>query len=172
MTAFAPLFRAGACAALLLPVSALPTMSAPADLARVQSYLGNWQGQGVVIGAEVQQMPCQLEFRPGNRDRVVFNGLCILGGLPVPIAGTLVYSEASQQYEAAMSSSGYTVAAVGQERGRNLIFNLRERETDDGGEEFSVTARLQLTEDQIDVEFYIVHVETGDNLRGEVPLTR
>ena len=173
MTNFASLSRAAALAGLLAVSGAAPTLAAPADVALLQSYIGEWRGRGVLIGANTETVVCRMSLTQGNQEKVNYNGRCTLAGTQLSVAGTMAYIEASRRFEAAMSSNAtFTGIAVGQKRGNGLIFNLRERDKDEEGKDLNISAQIRLDGDAIDVVFEVVYVESGDSLRAEVPFSR
>ena len=175
MTIFGPLTRAAALAGLLLSATAgiAPAMAAPADVALLKSYIGEWRGRGVMIGANEETVVCRLSLSEGNQDKVNYNGRCALAGTNLSVAGTLAYVDASRRFEAAMTSNAtFTGIAVGQKRGSGLIFNLRERDQDEEGKDLSISAQIQLNPSDIQVTFEIVYIDSGDSLRAEVPFSR
>ena len=175
MTIPGPLTRAVALVGLLLSagLATAPAIAAPADVALLKSYIGEWRGRGVLIGAERESVACRLTLSEGNQDKVNYSGRCTLAGNTLSVAGTLAYVEASRRFEAAMTSNAtFNGIAVGQKRGSGLVFNLRERETDEEGKEFNITSQIRLTDEQIDVSFEVIYIESGDSLRAEVPLSR
>jgi hypothetical protein len=175
MKTFGSLTRAAALAGLLLSAVAgsVPAMAAPADVALLKSYIGEWRGRGVVIGASEESVVCRLSLTEGNGDKVNYNGRCALAGTNLSVAGTIAYIDASRRYEAAMTSNAtFTGIAVGQKRGSGLIFNLRERDQDEEGKDLNISAQIQLNNNDIQVSFEVVYVESGDSLRAEVPFSR
>lgn len=175
MTFFGPLLRAVALAGLLVTGAAVtaPAVAGPADVALLQSYIGNWRGRGVLVGANSETVVCRLALTSGNQDKVNYNGRCTLAGTQLSVAGTMAYIESSKRFEAAMSSNAtFTGIAVGQKRGGGLVFNLRERDQDDEGKDLTISAQIILNNDAISVVFEVVYVESGDSLRAEVPFTK
>jgi len=175
MTIFGPLTRAATLAGLLLAgaAAAMPAAAAPADVALLKSYIGDWRGRGTLVGANTESVVCRLSLTPGNQDKVNYNGRCALAGTNLSVAGTLAYVESARRYEAAMTSNAtFTGIAVGQKRGSGLVFNLRERDQDETGKELSITAQIHLSQDTIKVVFDVVYVESGDSLHAEVPFSR
>jgi len=173
MTKLGPLWRAAAVAGLLALSGAAPAAAAPADVALLKSYIGEWRGRGVLIGANTETVVCRMSLTQGNQDKVNYNGRCTLAGTQLSVAGTMAYIEASRRYEAAMSSNAtFTGVAVGQKRGSGLVFNLRERDKDEEGKDLNISAQIKLQGDNIEVVFEVVYVESGDSLRAEVPFSR
>ena len=150
-----------------------PAFAGPAEVELLKSYIGDWRGRGTLTGANVETVVCRLALTAGNQDKVNYNGRCSLAGTQLTVAGTMAYIEASRRYEAVMSSNAtFNGVAVGQKRGRGLIFNLRERDEDEDGKELAISAQINLAQDAIGVVFDVIYVENGDSLRAEVPFTR
>lgn len=173
MINFASLSRAAALAGLLAVSGAAPALAAPADVALLQSYIGEWRGRGVLIGANTETVVCRMSLTQGNQQKVNYSGRCTLAGTQLSVAGTMAYVESSRRFEAAMSSNAtFTGIAVGQKRGNGLVFNLRERAPDEEGKDMNISAQIALNADAISVSFEVVYVETGDSLTAQVPFTR
>ncbi|HEV7344205.1 MAG TPA: hypothetical protein VGN60_01040 [Devosia sp.] len=173
MTKLGSLWRSLALVGLLGAGGVAPAVAAPADVALLKSYIGDWRGRGVLVGANTETVVCRLSLTQGNQDKVNYSGRCTLAGTQLSVAGTMAYIEASRRYEAAMSSNAtFTGLAVGQKRGGGLVFNLRERDQDEEGKDLSIAAQITLQEEAIKVVFEVVYVESGDSLRAEVPFSR
>jgi hypothetical protein len=150
-----------------------PAFAGPKEVALVKSYIGEWRGRGILVGANTETIVCRMTVTQGNQDKVNYNGRCSLAGTQLSVAGTMAYIEANKRYEAVMSSNAtFSGVAVGQKRGNNLIFNLRERDEDEKGKELAITSQITLAKDTINVVFDVVYVENGASLHAEVPLTR
>ena len=166
-------FARAAVLAGLSTLSVAPALAGPDEVALLQSYLGDWRGRGVLIGADSETVVCRLSLTQGNQDKVNYNGRCTLAGTQLSVAGTVAYIEANKRYEAAMTTNAtFNGIAIGQKRGNGLVFNLRERDEDETGKDINITSQITLKPDAIGVVFEIVYVESGDNLRAEVPFTR
>lgn len=175
MTTLGLLTRAVAMAGLLIAgVGAMtPAFAAPADVALLKSYIGEWRGRGTLVGASQESVVCRLSLTEGNQDKVNYNGRCTMAGTTLSVAGTMAYVEASKRFEAAMTSNAtFNGIAVGQKRGGGLIFNLRERETDEEGKDLNISSVIRLSNEAIEVSFDVVYVESGDSLRAQVPFSR
>ena len=175
MTFFGPLSRALALACLLVTGGAAtaPALAGPAEVALLNSYVGDWRGRGTLTGANTETVVCRLSLTQGNDDKVNYNGRCTLAGTQLSVAGTMVYVEASKRFEAAMSSNAtFTGIAVGQKRGGGLVFNLRERDQDEEGKDLNISAQISLNDNAINVTFDVVYVDSGDSLRAEVPFSK
>ncbi|MDB5615235.1 MAG: hypothetical protein JWQ22_2888 [Devosia sp.] len=165
--------RALALASLIAIGAVAPALAAPADVALIQSYIGEWRGRGVLIGATTETVVCRMSVTQGNQDKVNYSGRCSLAGTQLSVAGTMAYVEASKRFEAAMSSNAtFTGIAVGQKRGDGMVFNLRERDEDEEGKDLNITAQINLRPAAMEVTFSVVYVESGDSLRAEVPFTK
>ncbi len=173
MTFFGPLSRALALGLLIAGAPALPAYAAPADVALLKSYIGEWRGRGTVTGANSETVVCRLSLKPGNQDKVNYTGRCTVAGSQLSMNGTIAYVDASKRYEAAMTSNvAFSGIAVGLKRGGGLIFNLRERDQDEEGKEIGITAQIALNANAIDVNFEVMYIATGEYLRAEVPFSK
>ncbi|MET3925487.1 hypothetical protein [Devosia sp. 2618] len=175
MSIFGVLSRAMAVATVVAAMggAVAPAIAAPADVALIKSYIGEWRGRGTLVGATTETVVCRLSLTQGNQDKVNYSGRCTLAGTQLSVAGTMAYVEANKRYEAAMTSNAtFTGIAVGQKRAGGLVFNLREREQDEHGKPLNITAQIFLRPDAITVAFEVVYVENGDNLRADVPFTK
>lgn len=174
---FGPLARAAALAGLLVvtPMAVAPAMAAQADVALLKSYLGTWKGRGQLIGAESESVVCRLSLSEGNADKVNYSGRCTLAGTTLSVNGTLAYIDSSSRYEAAMTSNvTFTGTAIGKKTGDGILFNLRERNKDEEGNDLTVTAAIALKGkgSAIQVDFNVVFNATGDTLKASVPFTK
>lgn len=175
MTFLGPLSRAVALAgcAMLGGAASAPAYAGPAEVALLKSYLGEWRGRGTLVGSDSETVVCRLSLTQGNQDKVNYSGRCTLAGSQLAVAGTMAYIEASKRYEAAMSSNAtFTGIAVGQKRGNNLVFNLRERDQDEEGKDLNISAQISLSANAIGVVFEVVYLESGESLRAEVPFSK
>lgn len=175
MTTLGLLTRAIAMTGLVFSGAAAltPVYAAPADVALLKSYIGEWRGRGTLVGASQESVVCRLSLTEGNQDKVNYNGRCTMAGTTLSVAGTMAYVEASKRFEAAMTSNAtFNGLAVGQKRGGGLVFNLRERETDEEGKDLNISSVIRLSNEAIEVSFDVVYVESGDSLRAQVPFSR
>jgi hypothetical protein len=173
MTFFGPLARALALGLLIVGAPALPAYAAPADVALLKSYIGEWRGRGTITGANSETVVCRLSLKPGNQDKVNYTGRCTVAGSQLSMNGTIAYVDASKRYEAAMTSNvAFSGIAVGLKRGGGLVFNLRERDQDEEGKEIGITAQIALNANAIDVNFEVMYIATGEYLRAEVPFSK
>jgi hypothetical protein len=168
-----PLSRAVALAGLLIVApAAAPAMAAPADIALLKSYIGDWRGRGTLTGENSETVVCRLSLQDGNEDKINYSGRCAIAGTNLSINGTLAYIDELRRYEAAMTSNAsFSGIAVGQKRGDGVVFNLRERERSEG-EDLTITAQIALNGGDINVEFQVVYESTGQTIRASVPFSK
>ena len=175
MKLFGPLSRSIALAGLLVatPMAAAPAFAAKADVDLLKSYIGSWKGRGVLVGAETESVVCRLTLSDGNSDKVNYSGRCTLAGTSLAVNGTLAYNDGAKRFEAAMTSNvTFSGLAVGKKQGDAVVFNLKERNKDEDGNDLTVTAMITLRADKINVGFNVVFNATGDSLKADVPFTK
>ena len=174
MKFFGPLSRTLALAGLFsVALFSAPAMAAKADVALLQSYIGDWKGRGQLVGAESETVVCRLTLSQGNADKVNYSGRCSMAGNALSVAGTLAYNDSKRQYEAAMTSNAtFQGLAVGKKSGNGVVFNLRETGEDDNGKPVTITAQIALNSGKINVNFNIVFNETGEQLKASVPFSK
>jgi hypothetical protein len=177
MKLFGPLLRIIALAGLLAatPMAVAPALAAPADVALLKSYIGSWKGRGTLIGAESESVVCRLSLSEGNGEKVNYSGRCSLAGTALSVNGTLAFNDSARRYEAAMTSNvTFSGLAVGKKSGDGIIFNLKERNKDEAGNDLTVTAAIALkgAGKNILVEFQVIFNATGEMLKASVPFTK
>jgi hypothetical protein len=175
MTRFGPLWRTIALVGLLLSAlsAATPAYAGAAEVALLKAYLGTWNGRGTLTGANSETVRCKLTLKEGNNDKVNYSGRCTLAGTNLSINGTLAYVDANGRYEAAMTSNAtFSGIAVGQKSGDGVVFNLQERDTDEEGNDMTITAAIALKGGAISVQFQVVYIETGDTIKASVPFSQ
>jgi hypothetical protein len=169
-----PLSRAVTLAGALfaMPFAAAPTQAGPAEVALLQSYIGEWRGRGTMTGDRSETVVCNLRLNQGNQDKVNYSGRCALAGTTLSVNGTLAYIDNLGRFEAAMTSNAsFSGIAVGQRRGDGVVFNLRERDQAEG-EPVTITSQIALSGGAINVQFNVVFEESGDRLAASVPFSR
>lgn len=175
MKLYGPLARLVAFAGLVFAtaLAPAPALAGPAELALLESYVGAWKGRGQLIGAETETVVCRLSITNGNAGKVNYSGRCAMAGTNLSVNGTMAYIDAARRFEAAMTSNvTFTGVAVGQRRGDGIVFNLRERQTDNEGRPMTITASITLNKGKILVDFNVVFNQTGDTLTASVPFTQ
>ncbi|WP_323013053.1 heme-binding beta-barrel domain-containing protein [Devosia sp.] len=163
-----------AMAVLALAQMVVPAAAAEAELALLSSYVGNWQGEGALVGGDKPEpFRCRLNISRGNQQKVNYTGRCTLVNATLSISGTIAYNDAARQYEAVMSSNaGYTGLAIGRRGNNQISFDLRERQKDRGGSDVRIGSRILLIGDSITVDFEVEFNNSGDVLTASVPFER
>lgn len=151
-----------------------PVMAGQAELERLLYYIGNWRGEGVLVGGEEPEpFRCRLTVAKGTQTKINYTGRCSLINMNLSVSGTIAFDDASQRYQAAMSSNaGFTGLAVGQERGDRISFDLAERQTDRGGNDVRIGSRLELAGEIITVDFEVEFNNSGEILTARVPFAK
>lgn len=158
----------------LAALSALPASAGEAELAVLTSYVGNWQGEGALVGGDKPEpFRCRLAIAKGNQSKVTYTGRCSLISANLSISGTIAYNDAQQQYEAAMSSNaGFTGLAIGKLAGQKIAFDLREQQKDRSGSDVRIGSQIVLVDGGITVNFEVEFNDSGDVLTASVPFAR
>ena len=174
MISVRPLSRTVALAGLLsAALFSGPVLAAKADVELLQSYIGSWRGKGQMVGPERETVVCRLNLTPGNQDKVNYSGRCSMAGTNLSVSGTLAYNDSAKRFEAAMSSNAtFSGLAVGRKSGNSLVFNLREREKDQEGNDMTISSQIALSKNRINVEFNVVFNATGESLKASVPFSK
>ena len=152
----------------------IPSRAAEAELALLSSYIGNWSGEGALIGGDRNEpFKCRLSIAKGNQGRINYTGRCSLVNATLSISGTIAYVDASARYEAAMSSNaGFTGLAIGQKNGESITFDLRESGKDRAGSDVRIGSKILLIGGNITVEFEVEFNDSGEVLTASVPFSQ
>lgn len=175
MKFFGPLSRRIALAGLVVAtgMAAAPAYAAQADVDLLKSYIGSWKGRGTLIGAETESVVCRLTLSDGNTDKVNYSGRCSLAGTNLSVNGTLAYNDAGKRFEAEMTSNAtFRGTAIGKKSGSGVVFNLRERDTDEQGNDMTITSAIVLGKDKINVDFQVLFNASGNILKAQVPFSQ
>ena len=164
-------------AVLAVPLAllgSLPARSGDAELALLGSYVGNWRGEGALVGGDKPEpFRCRLQIAKGNQTKVNYTGRCSLVSTSLSVSGTIAYNDAEQRYEAAMSTNaGFTGLAIGKQQGGRISFDLREQQKDRGGSDVRIGSRILLVNNQITVDFEVEFNNSGDVLTASVPFSQ
>jgi len=164
---------AAAFGAALLVQFAAPAFAASANVELLQDYIGDWRGRGVLIGAETESVVCRLSLSKGNDEKVNYNGRCSLAGTNLTVSGSMAWNDGTKRYEAAMTTNAtFAGVAIGKRQGDALVFNLREQDKDENGNDLTITADIALRKEKISVDFSVLFNESGDTLKASVPFSR
>ena len=176
MTLLKRLSHLAAVAGLLLAWMALavPARAGQAEVDLLQSYAGSWRGSAVLTGgAEPEKFSCRMMITKGKEGRIHYAGRCALAGLNLSVAGTIAYIDAAGRYEAAMTTNAtFSGTAIGTRQGDSVVFNLRERDTNDEGTDMTITSRVVLRGGGITVDFDVLFHDSGDTMKASVPFER
>lgn len=154
--------------------SVMPAQAAGEELALLESYIGNWQGEGALVGGDQPEpFRCRLTIAKGNQSKVNYTGRCALVNATLSISGTIAYNDTAARYEAAMSSNaGFTGLAIGQQRQGQISFDLKEQQKDRAGSDVRIGSRIMLVDGDITVDFEVEFNNSGEVLRASVPFSQ
>jgi len=174
MTKTLPRAVAAAVIILLAVLMSAPARSGPAELALLTSYIGDWRGEGALVGGQnPEPFRCRLTMSSGNLSKINYAGRCSLINMNLSVSGTIAYNDQAQRYEAVMSSNaGFTGLAVGRKQGDTISFDLRERQSDRGGNDVRIGSRITLSGGAIRVDYEVEFNNSGQVLTAAVPFRR
>jgi hypothetical protein len=140
----------------------------------LESYIGEWKGSGALVGGQnPEPFRCRLGISKGNLNKINYAGRCSLIDMNLSVSGTIAFDDKAQRYQAAMSSNaGFTGVAVGQIKGDTINFDLREKQTDRGGNDVRIGSRILLQNNAITVDFEVEFNNSGQVLTASVPFSR
>ena len=158
----------------LFGFASAPVQAGQTELELLSSYVGNWSGAGVMVGGEAPELfKCRMTVAKGNQAKINYSGRCSLVNMNLSVSGTIGYDDAIKRYQAAMSSNaGYTGMAIGKIDGKQIAFNLSEKQTDRGGNVVRIGSKILLVDDKITVDFEIEFNNSGQVLTASVPFAR
>ena len=161
-------------AIMLSSMVAAPAQSGQVELDLLTSYAGKWSGAGVLVGGKApESFRCRLTVAKGNQAKINYSGRCTLVNMNLSVAGTIAFDDATQRYQAAMSSNaGFTGLAIGRRQGDRISFDLEEKQKDRGGNDVRIGSRIQLIGDSITVDFEVEFNNSGEVLTASVPFSR
>ncbi len=167
-------FKTIAAFAMMSLSVSVPAQAGDAEVALLASYVGNWQGQGALVGGdEDEPFRCRLAIATGNQGKINYTGRCTLVNATLSISGTIAYIDEQERYEAAMSSNaGFTGLAIGKINGDRISFDLRERQKDRSGSDVRIGSRILLSDGDITVNFEVEFNDSGEVLTASVPFSR
>jgi hypothetical protein len=153
--------------------AASPAYAGPTESAFLESYIGNWKGDGLLTGGEEDEaFNCRVSVTKGREGKINYTGRCSVAGLNLTVAGTIAYIEESKRYEAAMTSNAtFTGLAIGRKQGTRVVFDLRERDVHDG-DDMTITSRVSLEKDTIGLSFKYVMEDDGFSMDAAVKFAR
>jgi len=153
---------------------AAPSVAGPAEVQLLESYVGNWRGEGALVGGQnPEPFRCRLTISKGNQSKINYAGRCSLVNMNLSVSGTIAYDDKGRRYQAAMSSNaGFTGVAVGRQQGQNISFDLSEKQVDRGGNNVRIGSRINLIDDSISVDFEVEFNNSGQVLTASVPFSK
>lgn len=165
---------AAAAAIAVSSLAVVPALAGPAEMDLLSGYVGNWKGQGVMVGgAEPEPFRCRMQVQKGNQAKVNFAGRCTLVNFNLSVSGTIAFNDKTRHYEAAMSSNaGFSGVAAGQISGDTITFDLDEKQVDKGGNDMRIGSKVSLVADTINIDFQIEFNNSGHVLTAKVPFSR
>lgn len=151
-----------------------PARAGEAEMALLQTYIGNWAGAGVLVGGDQPEaFTCRLKVSKGRQEKVNYAGRCSLVNTNLSVTGTIVFNDRANRYEATMRSNvGFSAAAVGVKKGKTITFVLDERQQDRGGNQMDIGSVLKLDNRGITVDFSVEFNRSGQVLTTTVPFGR
>lgn len=165
-----PTLTAGILASAML--AAGPASAADADLALIQSYVGDWRGTGELTNSDgsEESVRCRLDITRSSAEKINFDGRCALAGATLSMKGTMAYIEANNRYEAVLTSNtSFSGRAIGRRSGNTVTFNIQS--TNEDGETANVRAGFGLSNGKIHVDFVVTNPD-GSRLSADVPFDR
>lgn len=155
-------------------LAATPAQAGKKEQALLNSYVGNWRGESVLVGSDrPDPFRCRLSVTKGRDSKINYSGRCSLITTNLAVNGTIAYIEESRRYEGAMSTNaGFTGLAIGQKRGNTVRFDLRESKKDRGGSDVRIGAEILLIGDSITVLFEVEFNDSGHVMTADVPFSR
>lgn len=149
-----------------------PAFAAPADVALLNSYVGNYSGSGSLSGPHPDRIKCRMVLQTGNANKVNYTGRCSVASATFSLVGTMAFIDSKNQFEAAMSSSaGVSGVAIGHRQSGGVIFSLKQHDTSDGNDR-TISSSLALSGGTLKVDFTLVDTKTGDVTSGVIPFAR
>lgn len=158
----------------LAMLASAPAFAGEAELALLTSYIGDWRGEGALVGGdEPESFRCRLSIAKGNQTKVNYTGRCSLVSANLSVSGTIAYNDAERRYEAVMSSNaGFTGLAIGRQSGDTISFDLREQQRDRTGADVRIGSRIVLKGGNISVDFEVEFNNSGDVMTAAVPFSK
>ena len=152
-----------------------PAQAGPAEMDLLLSYVGNWQGQGALLGGQAPEpFRCRLSISKGNQAKINYAGRCSLVNMNLSVSGTIAFDDASQRYQAVMlSNAGFKGKAVGKIQGDKITFDLQEKQADRAGNDVKIGSSITLIgNSSITVDFQVEFNNSGNVLTATVPFAK
>jgi hypothetical protein len=165
---------AAAAAIAVSSFAVAPAYAGPAEMDLLSGYIGNWTGNGVMVGGQQPEpFRCRMQVQKGNQAKVNFAGRCTLVNFNLSVSGTIAFNDKTRRYEAAMSSNaGFSGVAAGRINGDAISFDLAAKQVDKGGNDMRIGSKVTLVADTINIDFEIEFNDSGHVLTAKVPFKR
>jgi len=164
-----------ALASLLVPIATtIPAHAGQAEIDLLASYVGNWKGEGLLVGGEEPEtFTCRMTVAKGQQSKINYTGRCTLLNKNLTVAGTIAYIDAARQYQALMSSNtAFSGSAIGKIRGKTITFELKERSASEQNGNMTIGSTILLRDNIITVAFGIEFNDSGKTMTTSVPFSR
>lgn len=142
---------------------------------KLAAYIGNWKGDSALVGgSSAQPFSCRLAVKKGNPGKINYAGRCSVSAQNLSVTGTIAYDDSARRYAATMISNvGFKGQAFGRNEGNAIRFDLKETDTDSGGNDIRIGALLWLLpDDTIRVDFEVEFNNSGQVATARVPFSR
>ncbi len=156
---------------IFIPTSSLAAMS---EIELLHSYIGSWKGKGTIIwnNKESEAVVCRLKITKAKEKKVNYNGRCAFAGGNFSISGTMAYIDEKKRFEAVMSSStSFAGVAVGERKGDDLEFQLKDRNAETG-DSLQIDSEIKLNEGNLFIAFTAQNITTGRVVKAQVPFSQ
>ena len=160
---------------LFSSLAAGPALAGPAQMDLLASYVGNWHGEGALVGGQAPEpFRCRLNVTKGNQAKINYAGRCTLVNMNLSVSGTIAYDDASRTYQAIMgSNAGFKGVAIGRVKGGTITFDLAEKEEDRAGNAVRLGAQIVLINNtSITVNYQVEFNDSGKVLTATVPFAK
>ena len=160
-----------ALAAMLVAAPLGVAKAAPADVALLQSYVGNYTGQGKMTDATgPETVRCRLSLQSAPGGKIIYTGRCSIAGGNFAMTGAMVFN--GDHYEAAMSSSaGVLQTIIGQKLHGGVTFSSTQKDPT-GGQDRTISSTMSLISGAIQVVFKVVDNKTGALSSGSIAFAK
>lgn len=164
-----PAVIAGVALMLGLPTAA---PAGPQQSARLLTYVGSWEGAGLLKGGEEpERFSCRNDVK-GGQGKIYYVGRCSVAGLNLRISGTLRYNDGTRRYEGTMdSSTEFKGIALGRARGNDIVFDFKQQNKHEG-HDLAIEAQMTLKPGKYDVDFRVRIADSDITMTTSVPFTK
>ena len=162
-------------ALIALAASMGPAQAGPEEIAFLQSYVGDWRGDGKLVNADQSEdFTCRVEVSRGNQGNIRYAGNCRVAGLPLSVAGTIAYVDAARHYEAVMSSNtDFRGWAVGRKQGKDsVLFDLKAEDTSVDKTAGAIGAKIELRGANIMLSFEYASADSASTADATVTFSK